>query len=492
VDAPETRGFVKTIARIHLLALAATALAFTACGSSTEPEVRTVVVSPTSLTLKANRTVLLLATVLDGSGAQVSGVSVTFASRNPAVASTTPGGVVTGVAAGSTTIVATAGTAADSVPVVVTAGGLLTLTLSPDSVIVAAGGALPTIVQVVQDGEVVGGTYLDYGTSDPKVCTVSGTGVVTGVASGFAWVRVSAGTALDSARVVVYTPFTGGLQPRVTVPGGAWSIALSSARVLYVTQPNGRSLARFDLPGWAAGSTVTVAPGPLDVVFSANGQRAYVVSNSDQLSIVTVATGAVTSVALGASPWRVVLSADQSRLFVTTTTGTLLVRDAATGAEVASLTATSGASNGAALSADGSRLYVAAYVGGQIAEVTTATLTVRTHTIGNGLQEIVPSPDGSELYVASEGGPITVVSPATLAPIDSIPVLGTFGLLATPDGKFLVATQASAGHVVVIDRRVRRVVRDFPVGGEPRRLAYDGASATILVSNAVGAVDLIR
>jgi len=315
---------------------------------------------------------------------------------------------------------------------------------------------------------------------------------VSGVGSGYAWVSVSSGPVRDSVRVVVYAPFTESLQPRVPVPGGAWGLARSSAGVLYVTQPTGSTVARFNLPGWTAGGPVAVAPAPLDVVFSANGQRAYTVSASDSLSVVTVGTGTATSYPVGETPWRVVLSADQSRLFVTTTTGTLRVFNAATGAPIASLTATSGAANGVALAADGSKLYVAAFLGGQIAEVTTATLAVRNATIGPSLQEIALSPDGRELYVASEAGRILVVNPATLTPTDSIPVTGAFGLLVTPDGRFLLATLARAGHILVIDRRVRRVVRDFSVSGFARRLAFDGSTGAILVTNESGYIDVIR
>lgn len=75
--------------------------------------------SPDSVPLSVGAEVLVSAVVRDASNAEMSGAPVSWLSRQPAIASVNAGGYVTGVAAGSTWIVATSGPVSDSVPVTV-------------------------------------------------------------------------------------------------------------------------------------------------------------------------------------------------------------------------------------------------------------------------------------------------------------------------------------------------------------------------------------
>src|SRR5205814_332451 len=66
-----------------------------------------VTVNPASASLTVSATAQLTATPKDSNGTALSGRAVTWASNNPAVATVSPSGLVTGVAAGSATITAT-------------------------------------------------------------------------------------------------------------------------------------------------------------------------------------------------------------------------------------------------------------------------------------------------------------------------------------------------------------------------------------------------
>jgi plastocyanin len=85
--------------------------AFAACsgggdgGGGTAPAVfTTLVVAPTTANVLVGGTQTLTVTARDQTGAAMSGLASTFTSGNQAIATVTSGGVVTGVAVGSTTI----------------------------------------------------------------------------------------------------------------------------------------------------------------------------------------------------------------------------------------------------------------------------------------------------------------------------------------------------------------------------------------------------
>jgi DNA-binding beta-propeller fold protein YncE len=91
--------------------------------------------------------------------------------------------------------------------------------------------------------------------------------------------------------------------------------------------------------------------------------------------------------------------------------------------------------------------------------------------VAGELQDLSLSPDGTELYVADELGWLKVVNVGSGRAIDSVALPGAFGLSLSPDGHFIVVAQSSAGRIAGSDRVLRRLVREFPVGGQPRRVA---------------------
>jgi len=368
------------------------------------------------------------------------------------------------------------------------------LDIVPDSLDLAVGtssAVVPTVL--AQDSSVLSDAPVTFVSRDPSVFEVAGNGVVTGHGSGVALLVATSGTARDSISVVVYRSFPHTPQ-RAAVPGRPFGVQVSAQGVMYVTQQDGNALTRFNLPSLVASGTVNVGSDPGEVVFTADGQIAYTCNVlGDDVSRVNVASGLVTATyPLGQTGFRIRLSTDQTRLYVATASGAVLVLDATTGAILDTIQATSGPANGMALATDGNPLYVSS-TGGEIAEINTASNTVtRTLPVAGVLQDLALAPDGSELYVASESGWMKVVNLVSGLATDSVAAPGAFGLGLSPDAHFVVVAQSSAGRILVIDRVLRRAVREFLVTGQPRRVAFDAAGTTLAVANEADGVDVIR
>ena len=133
-----------------------------------------------------------------------------WASTNPAaatVSSTTPNGVVTGVAAGLTAIQASLGGSTGSVALLVSSASLTAITLTPSTSGVAIGSTLLlSAVGTFSDGskQVVNlGAAWSVIPSNGSFATVDQTGLVTGVATGAAMVTAKIGTVSTSATLNV-------------------------------------------------------------------------------------------------------------------------------------------------------------------------------------------------------------------------------------------------------------------------------------------------
>src|SRR5690606_39019151 len=146
----------RSVARRALVLLAAPLLA--ACGEMVTqigPEdVVELAISADSLRVPVGRTRSVIVQPLDSTGALLVGQRVSFASRDPQVASVDEEGLVTGVAAGSTWVVATVAGLGDSTHVTVAPAPLLVLSDETVELAGAAGGAAPleTTVDVTNGG----------------------------------------------------------------------------------------------------------------------------------------------------------------------------------------------------------------------------------------------------------------------------------------------------------------------------------------------------
>jgi YVTN family beta-propeller protein len=227
-------------------------------------------------------------------------------------------------------------------------------------------------------------------------------------------------------------------------------------------------------------------------VFDASGNTAFVTNFiAGTLGRVDlVARRQTDTLSLGGSAYRVLLSADGNKLFVASGNGVLRVVDPSTLSVLATIAIPS-SPNGIARIGD--RLYVSSASAGTITEINLATNSVaRTLPIGGRPQDIAPSADGSEMYVANESGTVAVVTIATGAVAAQLPVdEGAFGLALAPDGYLYVAL-SKTGKVAVIDPKTRTTRATITTGGIPRRIAPDPKGTAIVVPNEGGWADILR
>ncbi|MGH7711199.1 MAG: Ig-like domain-containing protein [Gemmatimonadaceae bacterium] len=235
-----------------LLALGALA-GLAACGddvSVTEPPpvppaVTGITVSPSSLALRIGQTAIVSAVVTANDPLVVRTVSWTSSAAN--VASVSTAGVVTALAAGQTTITATATADANfkaSLQVVVGGLGVTSITIAPPSATIGVGDKLQAVANVVADPGVA--RTVTWRSSDANVATVDNNGVITGVTNG---------TASIQARSTVDTTIFGAMA--LTVSSVPATISIKT-----ITQNIGGLLAPVDLANTFGQIDVTLNVDP--------------------------------------------------------------------------------------------------------------------------------------------------------------------------------------------------------------------------------------
>ena len=172
---------------------------------TTEPDA-SMVVTEMDITLASNTitvgdTTSLSLAVLPTSAANYADVSLS--SSNEGVATVNSFGKITGIAPGTATITATSGSVSASATIkVVASGSAVTESLSLNTnYVVLKPGSSKTITGKVSPASA--SQSLTFKSQDKSIATVSGSGVITGVATGATSVVVSNGTASTSVTVIV-------------------------------------------------------------------------------------------------------------------------------------------------------------------------------------------------------------------------------------------------------------------------------------------------
>ena len=284
--------------------------------------VASVTVAPQSPTLTVAATTQLSATVVDVNGGIVAGASVSWGSSNPAVATVSSSGLVTGIAAGTSTITATSGSKSGTTAVTVTTVPIKSVSLSPTSASVVAGQTQQLTATVIDaNNNVVSNAALTWTSSNPAVATVSVTGLVTGVSVGSATITAASGTKSATAAMTIIAPPVAS----VTVAPQSPSVSVGATVPLAatVTDVNGNAVVNPSVT-WSSGSpavaTVSAAGvvtgvdvGTATITASSGGKSgttsvtvtivpaASVTVNPGTLSLNVAQTGTLTAVVMDAS-----------------------------------------------------------------------------------------------------------------------------------------------------------------------------------------------
>ncbi|MEJ2184437.1 MAG: Ig-like domain-containing protein [Gemmatimonadota bacterium] len=189
---------------------AALAVIVGGCGhDATDPlSVARVDISPAQDTVVVGDAHQLTAGVYDGSGAALTGRSVTWQSSDDAVATVSGTGVVTGIMPGAVTITATSEGRSGTAAVTVVPVPVASVEVSPDamSIMVGETGQFAATTKAA-DGSVLAGRDVAWTSSDTTVATVDSTGLVRALAAGTTLIAATAEGRSASATLTVL-PFS--------------------------------------------------------------------------------------------------------------------------------------------------------------------------------------------------------------------------------------------------------------------------------------------
>ena len=190
--------------------------------------VASVQLSPLELQVAEGARGTVTVRVLDAQGRVLTGRAVQWRSSNTSVATVSTGGSVTGVGAGSATIIATSEGHSASIAVAVSPVAVASVAIAPSSTSVMVGAARQFTAEVRDaSGAVLPGRTVVWSTNSPSIVSVSSTGNVVGVAPGTAQVTVSSGGRSASATVTVQSAPAPVVVGRVTVSPTSATLASS-------------------------------------------------------------------------------------------------------------------------------------------------------------------------------------------------------------------------------------------------------------------------
>lgn len=140
----------------------------------------------------------------------------------------------------------------------------------------------------------------------------------------------------------------------------------------------------------------------------------------------------------------------------------------------------------------GDRAYVVAQTGRRLARIDVATSTVLdTLALPADGFNLITSADGSEVFVSVSTGQVYVVDAATFTVVDSIvlpPAVN--GFARHPSKNIIYISSRDGGEVVEVNASTHQVLRTFPTGGMPQRLAVSPSGRELLIANESLGVDI--
>ncbi len=156
------------------------------------PQVASVALSPASASLLAGDTALFSAQPRDDEAQPIGGRSVKWSVANPAIA-TVVGGVLVGLSAGSTVVVASVDGVRDSAFVQVSARPVASVSIVPGTVTLVSGKTTKLNTTVLDDrGKVIDDKIVSWSSGDEEVATISADGTVSALSSGTVTITATA------------------------------------------------------------------------------------------------------------------------------------------------------------------------------------------------------------------------------------------------------------------------------------------------------------
>ena len=195
--------------------------------------VASVAVSPVSATIATAGSVSLTGTPKDAGGNPLSGRVVTWSSDNTPAATVDASGLVTGVAAGTSTITATCEGKSGTSAITVSSVPVASVTVTPTSASVAE-GSTTQLIATPKDagGNPLSGRVVTWSSDNTAAATVNASGLVAGVAGGTATITATCEGKSGTAAITVTAPGpVGSLPSQFFPPDNVWNTDISSLPV---------------------------------------------------------------------------------------------------------------------------------------------------------------------------------------------------------------------------------------------------------------------
>jgi len=170
--------------------------------------VKSVVVTPSSVTGTVGQSAQFSAAAFDSAGRAITGLPVTWASTSTAIVTITSAGRATAVAVGTAAVTATiSGVQGRATVTVVFSPVVTTVTITPSSASYLVGTVTQLTAQAFdQNGAVMIGQTFTWASSNVNVATVTSSGLTTGVGAGTALITANTGGRTGQATVTVTAP----------------------------------------------------------------------------------------------------------------------------------------------------------------------------------------------------------------------------------------------------------------------------------------------
>ncbi len=413
--------------------------------------VASVVLSPTTASIRVTATTTFTPTVKDANGTVVTNRVISWTSSDSTIATVTPAGIVTGVAPGTVTITATSEGKSGTASVTVSKIPVGSVAVSPTTkaLLVTQTVALTTTVK-----DSVGNTVTDrvvtWGSNNTSVATVSATGVVTAVAPGTATITATSETKSGTSAITV------SLVPVASVvvqPSPASITLTATGQLTAIPKDSIGGTLTGRVVAWSSSDSTTVSVSTTGLITALKLGTATITATSEGKSGTSVVT--VTKIPVGSVT---VAPTTKAMLATQTFTLTATVKDSV--GNVVTDRPVSWSSNNTS-AATVSSLGVVTAVGAGTATITatsetkSGTSTITVSPVPVGIVVVQPNHDSltigttAQLTAATEdsvGGALTgrVVtwssSDATVASVSSTGLvsaitLGTATITATSEGK---------------------------------------------------------
>ncbi|MEV4559995.1 hypothetical protein AB0K51_23805 [Kitasatospora sp. NPDC049285] len=263
----------------------------------------------------------------------------------------------------------------------------------------------------------------------------------------------------------------------------------------YVANFYSNSLSVVDTRAAAVTATVAVGEQPVQVLVSPDGRTVYVVNSGSptiagSIMVIDAATlQVVRTLAIGANPIRMALAPGGQQAYVVTDNSVRLL-DLGTGQTLATLDSpnSGGLLISLTLAPDGRRLYAVDATTNQVLDIDACSLTLLHAPIGlpgfGVAGNAAVSPDGSLLYVTeSASTDVAVVDTATDTARPATLTVGRnpTNVAFTPDGTaaYLTSSLDDPKGLSIIDPANTRVTSQLNVGSGPFDLALVDTTTTL-------------